>query len=172
MAPGLGESQKSSRTISDTSPKDLRETVAPNRRAQLRPHAAPHGSSTNRLMRSGDPAASRALAASGADACREPGARRRGTPGTAFNRTPRDWPMESMHADLPQASSGNHLQKEYHRTHGVTLGRVPRLSVGASRGLANDPRLTCARSAHRRRGASPVHTALIEGRGMTNPAHA
>jgi hypothetical protein len=34
------------------------------------------------------------------------------TLGMGFNRTPRDWHVESAHADLPQATSGIHLQKE------------------------------------------------------------
>ena len=57
-----------------------------------------------------------------------------------FNRRGRDWHTETAHEDLPQATSGIHLQKEPNPTHGVILGLVPRISVGSSRGLSIDPR--------------------------------
>lgn len=60
------------------------------------------------------------------------------TPVMIFNRTSRDWHTMSAHEDLPQAKSGTHLQERTH-THGVILGPVSGISVGASKGLAGIP---------------------------------
>jgi len=72
----LGETPKTSAAISATSPKTLGETAAPNRPGKLLACSAPHDTSTNCIIRSSDPAASRSLDRCGADAFREPRARR------------------------------------------------------------------------------------------------
>ena len=78
----------------------------------------------------------------------------------------RDWRTQSKISAPPLATPGSHLQ-ESRPTHGVALGHVARISVGAQRGPANDPHLTRARCAYRARGSSPVHPVRVEGRGRT-----
>ena len=68
------------------------------------------------------------------------------TLGMILNRRLRDWHTADAHEDLPQATSGNHLP-ETTQTHGVMLGLVPSISVGPTRGLANDPREAINRDA-------------------------
>jgi hypothetical protein len=55
-----------------------------------------------------------------------------------FNRRTRDWHTDDAREALPQATSGTSSQGP-NTTHGVILGLVPRISVGPSRGLSNDP---------------------------------
>jgi hypothetical protein len=50
----------------------------------------------------------------------------------------RDWHTPSDVSALPQAKDDIQLQKDT-STHGVILGLVPRISVGAPKGLAADP---------------------------------
>jgi len=55
-----------------------------------------------------------------------------------FKRNRRDWHTIIAREALPQATSGISSQGTK-LTHGVILGLVPRIPVGSSRGLANDP---------------------------------
>ena len=55
-----------------------------------------------------------------------------------FKRNRRDWHTIIAREALPQAKSGISSQGTK-LTHGVILGLVPRIPVGSSRGLANDP---------------------------------
>jgi len=60
------------------------------------------------------------------------------TLGMVFNRRSRDWHTEDARQDLPQATSGISRQ-ESNTTHGVILGLVPRISVGAPKVLTTIP---------------------------------
>jgi hypothetical protein len=87
------------------------------------------------------------------------------TLGMIFNRTRRDWHTTSANEDLPQATSSKQSQ-ESNTTHGVILGqakRDPRISVGPSRGLANDPLETNNRDS---RHKAENHPALADASGM------
>ena len=60
------------------------------------------------------------------------------TLGMIFKCNHRDWHTADADEALPQETSGNSTQGT-NPTHGVILGLVPRIPVGSSRGLANDP---------------------------------
>ena len=94
----------------------------------------------------------------------------RTTLGMWRRRGQRDWRTQSKISAPPRATPGIHLQ-ESHPTLGVALGHVPRLSVGAQRGPANDPHLTCARWAYCARGSCPLSSCSCRrtGVGQTQP---
>ena len=61
------------------------------------------------------------------------------TLGMIFKCNHRDWHTADADEALPQETSGNSTQGT-NPTHGVILGLVSRISVGAPRGLSIDPR--------------------------------
>ena len=83
------------------------------------------------------------------------------TLGMIFNRTHRDWHTVDADENLPQATSGIHLQESSH-THGVILGLVPRIPVGSSRGLATIPHEAINQDARLKAGHDSVDVARAE----------
>ena len=94
------------------------------------------------------------------------------TLGMIFKCNHCDWHTADAHEDLPQAKSGISSQGT-NPTHGVILGLVPRIPVGSSRGLANDPHEAINQGARHKAERDSVDVApsrftpVIPGEGAT-----